>query len=152
MTHITEDELLAYALEALTCDEERGRIAVHLGSCSECRLLLEKIEREIEILGGVEPIVSSGALTRPGIPRRAQSPDLPVRQTASYAIFRAAALIAIGILVGLSVSTKIPHEPEFLSSSYVTLSPPNDSLTPYTASDGTGVPAHYYEQLLEQKK
>ena len=88
----------------------------------------------------------------PGAPPTMWKPGLRSREAVAYAILRTAALIVVGVFVGLGASKRIHREPEFVSSSYVTLSPPADSLMPYAVSDATGIPAHYYEQVPKQEK
>jgi len=154
MTHFTEDEFLGYALRTLS-EEELCSIASHLEACSQCRLLFEKMEDEIEVLAGVKPDVSSlpPPLPRPSRRLDGHGPSLSsLRQAFSHSALRIAALIALGILVGFGVSKKMSREPEFFSPAYVTLSPPSDSLVPYTVSDGTSVSPVYYEQLREDRK
>lgn len=99
------------------------------------------------------PSRRSRALGVPGMrPHIRWTPTLRPGERVTYAILKTAALIVIGILVGVGASKRIPREPEFVSSSYVTLSPPADSLMPYAVSDATDIPAHYYEQLPGQAK
>lgn len=189
MTHNSEDELLGYALETVASDEERDKITSHLAECSECRLRLANIQKDIEIVAGVRPVTSPLLLpdprrrlfSMPGAPAlgkpasRQREPGTPgsrppipgrpglrphIRWTpiarpgerVAYAILKTAALIAIGIIVGLGASKRIPHEPEFVSPSYITMSPPTDSVASHSVSDATDIPAHYYEQLLGQTR
>jgi hypothetical protein len=161
MTHNTEDELLGFALEVLTSNVERNKVAAHLAECFECSLRLENVRRDIEIVGGVKPVTRAllvpsarpRALGIPGLrPHIRWAPTLRPGEGVTYAILKTAALIAIGVLLGLGASKRIPREPEFVSSSYVTLSPPTDSLTSYSISDATGIASQYYERLLEQRK
>jgi anti-sigma factor RsiW len=161
MTHNSEDELLGYALEAIASDEERASIAAHLAVCSECRMRLKNLRKDIEIIGGVGPrqrvlrIPSPRprALGIPGLrPHIRWTPTPRPREAVTHTILRTAALIVLGILVGFGASRGVHREPEFVSSAYVTLSPPTDSLTGYTVSDATDIPVHYYERLLEQRK
>ncbi|MCX5800135.1 MAG: hypothetical protein NTX17_01925 [Candidatus Eisenbacteria bacterium] len=139
MTHNSEDQLLGYALEVIAGDEERAGIAAHLAVCSECSTRLEALRKDIEIIGGARPRQ-----------RDLRIPSPRPREAVTYSILRTAALIVLGILVGFGASKRVHREPEFLSSSYITLSPPTDSIRTYTVSDATEIPAHYYEQLLEQ--
>jgi hypothetical protein len=141
MTHNSEDELLGYTLETIASDEERAGIAAHLAVCSECRMRLENLRKEMEIIGGVIPR-----------PRVLRIPSPRPREAVTYTILRTAALIVLGTLVGFGASKRVHREPEFVSSAYVTLSPPTDSLTAHAVSDATDIPVHYYEQLLEQRK
>jgi hypothetical protein len=141
MTHKTEDQLLAYALEVTASDEERDDITAHLEACSECRERLESLEKDIELIGAVRPR------------RQALSmPQSSPRQTVGLAILRAAALIVVGFLVGLGTSSWADREPVFLSPTYLVLSPPTDSLPSHTVSDATDIPVEYYEQILESKE
>jgi anti-sigma factor RsiW len=141
MTHSSEDELLGYALEVIASDKERAGIAAHLAMCSECRARLENLQKDIDIIGGVRP---RQRVLRMANPRP--------REATTYAILKSAALIILGIFVGLGASNWAHREPEFVSSAYVTLSSLTDSLTAYTVSDATDVSVHSYEQILEQRK
>jgi hypothetical protein len=141
MTHNSEDELLRYALEVIANEEERASMAAHLTVCSECRVRLEDLRKDIQIVGGVRPRR-----------RVLLIPNSRPREVVAYTILRTAALIILGSLVGFGASKGVHRELEFVSSGYVTLSPPTDSLTPYAVSDATDVPAHYYVRLLEQGK
>ena len=141
MTHISEDDLLRYALEVVASDEERTSVAAHLAVCSECRTRLEKLERDIEVIGSVRP--------RPGL---LHIPHQHSRQVSTYAILRAAALVVVGVLVGLGASNWVSREPVFVAPAYITLSAPTDSLTSYSVSDATDISVNYYKQLLEQQE
>jgi hypothetical protein len=141
MTHNSEDELLRYALEVIANEEERASTAAHLAVCSECRVRLEDLRKDIQIVGGVRPRR-----------RVLLIPNSRPREVLTYTILRTAALIILGSLIGFGASKGVHRELEFVSSGYVTLSPPTDSLTAYTVSDATDIPAHYYERLLEQGK
>ena len=160
MTHNTEDELLGFALETIASEEERVKIAAHLELCSECSAKLEKLRNDIAVLGSVRPAGGQMAphdkaplLPRGRSPWQVLARHNPLQsELANYAILRNVALVALGIFVGLGISKEINREPEFVSSAYVSLLPPGDSLKSYTASDATAVPANYYEQLLEKGK
>jgi hypothetical protein len=139
MTHRTEDELLAYALEVVDSDEERDAIAAHVAECPECRQRLEHLRQDIEVIGGVRP---RRQVLRTPYPRQ--------RLAVAHGIIRAAALVVLGFLVGLGASSWAGREPVFLSRAYVELSPPDESLTAYTVSDATDVPIEYYEDIAER--
>ena len=138
MTHRNEDELLAYALEAVESEEERAGIARHLEACSDCRARLESMRAEIDAIAGVRPSCRSAQLPSP-IPR----PSL------AAAILRAAALIAVGIVAGFGVGSKVPREPVVISPAYVETSPPAAGAEGSAVSDATAIPAAYYEQIVE---
>jgi len=141
MTHKSEDELLKYSLELVANDEERAAIAVHLATCSECQMSLDRLLRDLEIIGSARS--HQQALLMPH-PRR--------RSIAAQGLLRTAALVVLGVLVGFGASMRVHREPALISSSYIAPAPPVDSVTAPAASDATDVPAHYYEQILEQGK
>lgn len=136
--HINEDKLLQYALEVFSTDSERAGIAEHLAICSECSARLEELRKDIEVIGGIQP-------------RRQElrMPSPRPRHNFVYPIIRVAALFIFGILVGFGMSNWIYRQPTYISPSYLTLSPPPDSISTYVVSDATGVSKRYYEYILE---
>ena len=136
--HINEDKLLQFALEVSPTDAERAGIAEHLAICSECSARLEELRKDINVIGGIQP--------------RRQELRMPIPRpwhNVLYPIVRAAALFIFGIVVGFGVSNWILREPAYISPSYLTLSPPPDSIGTYAVSDATGISKGYYEYILE---
>ncbi len=136
--HINEDKLLQYALEVSPTDAERTAIAEHLAACSECSARLEELRKDIEVIGGIQP--RRQELRMPG-PRP--------RHNFVYPVIRAAALFIFGIVVGFGASHWIQRQPAYISPSYLTLSPPPDSIGTYVVSDATEISKRYYEYILE---
>jgi anti-sigma factor RsiW len=90
--HVTEDDLLKFALE--TCDDAEAReIREHLASCDTCRERLEALRSDIATIAGVRPEVE-----RISLPSRSRHPS-PWR-----AFVRMAAVLLIGFVGGLAVS------------------------------------------------
>ncbi|UCF77865.1 MAG: zf-HC2 domain-containing protein [Candidatus Eiseniibacteriota bacterium] len=142
MSHKSEDELLAYALEVIDDEEQRAGIEEHLDACPECRGQLESLKKDIELIGGLRPCRQPFNIPTPRL-----------RESIAYSVLRAAAFVAIGFLVGVGASTRTQQrEPVFLSASYVTLSPPAEELAAHAVSDATDISARYYEQVPEQSR
>jgi anti-sigma factor RsiW len=145
MTHKSEDELLAYALEVTATEEERGDIAAHLRACPECRARLESIRVDIGAIAAVRPR-SSSAATPAGGPSTVRTPEPRGYSSPVYMLLRAAALVAVGIVVGFGIGSRLDREPVFLSPSHIETAPPaveNGS----APSDATGLSASYYENI-----
>jgi hypothetical protein len=141
MTHIDENKLLAYALEISESDTEKADIAAHVSTCAECRARLENIQKDIDIISGVQPMR-----------RVLHLPSRPAQSNIMNTIIRSAALIIFGIFVGFGASKLIHHEPALVSPAYLTMSPPADSLTGYAITDATEIPARYYKNILDDRK
>jgi len=90
--HVTEDDLLKFALE--TCDDaEVQAISEHLASCDACRERLAYLCGDIAAIAGVRPEVKSIPL-----PFRSQRPS------AWKTVARMAAILLLGFVSGLAVS------------------------------------------------
>lgn len=139
MNHIDENKLLEYALELSPTESGRADIAEHLAECQDCAAKLERIRQDIGIIGSIQP-------REPDV----RMPRHRSRRTFVYATLRAAALITIGIITGLGMSSWIHVEHICVSPAYVTLSPPEASAGGYSASDATGLSDSYYEKLLRE--
>ena len=126
MTHLSEDELLAFALEADESPSRRADVAAHLDACAACRVLIATIERDLGILGGIEPAA------RP-VPVRTPRP----RRLVLRAFPEAAALLAAGFVLGFGLAGWTRQEATCISPAYFTPSPPADSLMLYAVSDAT---------------
>ena len=135
MTHIAEDNLLRYALDACDSDRESAEVAAHLEDCAECRARLATLNNDIAVIGGVRP--NRRALTLPN--RRSISRVMP-------ALLRAAALVVLGVVIGYSASHTLRQEPALVAPAYMTVSPPTDPPGRYAVSDATGIPTGYYER------
>lgn len=157
MTHVSEDQLLEYALEVTVTDEERASIATHIQSCPECKARLETIRADMEVLGSVRPgFRPSLGLPSPRKERAGQARlwarhPLLQRGTA-YAVLRATAFIVVGFVAGLGASSIAPREPLIVSSAYIEVSPPGETAASCAVSDATGVSEEYYEQVLGERR
>ncbi|MBN1505013.1 MAG: zf-HC2 domain-containing protein [Candidatus Eisenbacteria bacterium] len=150
MTHRTEDELLAYALEVVESEEERAAIATHLETCPECRGRLESIRADIEAIAGVRPSrLAAGILDRRPRVQVVRAGLGGVRGFPLRAWLRAAALIVIGLVVGFGVGSRVEREPVFISPAYMEASPPAVAASGAAVSDATAVTPGYYESILE---
>lgn len=137
MNHLSEDNLLRHALEAYESDDERQHITAHLETCDDCRTRLAVIEDDVGVIAGVRP------------QRRVLQLPAPRHSRINvYSLLRAAALVILGVALGYGLSNRTRSETVQITSAYVTLSPPADSLRRYAASDATEVPDHYYESLM----
>jgi len=149
MTHKNEDELLAFALEVVPTEKERAGIAKHLETCSECRAHLESIRKDIGVIAGVRPstAVLPALEGRPSV-SAARTGEGRAHRLPGYALLRAAALVAVGIVVGFGAGSRVSREPVFVSSAYVETSPTTAPSEGTAVSDATGVPDAYYEQIV----
>lgn len=125
MTHFSEDDLLAFALETDASPSKRAEVAAHLGACAACRALLATVERDLGILGGIEPRGRA-------VPMRARRlrPRVPH-------FLQAAALLGLGFVLGFGLAGWTRHEAACIAPAFFDPSPPADSLMLYAASDAT---------------
>lgn len=140
MDHISEDNLLAYALEVLDNEADRAEIEAHLKTCSNCRASLAGIHADINSISGIKGQFDGAEIY---FPRK--------KKSFGYALLKAAALIMLGFLGGLVVSGNLHHEPVSISASYLKLSPPADSALGFTACDATEINSEYYAKLIESE-
>jgi anti-sigma factor RsiW len=141
MNHIGEDELLKYVLEISAGEAEGAGIEAHLKACSACRTRLESLRKDLKIISGIRP---QGQTLSMRSPHR--------RHIALYSLLRAAALIILGIALGVSGSKLIQREPVCVSPAYLVLSPPADSIAGYAASDATQTGVRYYDRILDDRE
>ena len=107
MIHITEDDLLAYALDTLDDPGDAPRIAEHLRACAECENRLRQIRADLDVIAGIRPQALPLLMPRPA------TPVFSVRTLA-----RAAALILLGFAAGFATSRLAHHEPARVTPSY----------------------------------
>jgi anti-sigma factor RsiW len=153
MTHKNEDELLAFALDVVAAEKERAGIAAHLECCPECLARMESIRADIGTIAGVRPCSSAAAALekRPHASAARASARGP-HQFPGYALLRAAALVAVGVIVGFGAGSRAHREPVFVSPAYVEASAPAASTEASAVSDATDIPAEYYEQLVNKSE
>jgi hypothetical protein len=140
MNHIDEDRLLNYALEAYPNDEERAVISGHLMECSECRGSLVKLRNDIKVIGSIRPRE-----------RYIRLPGPIKRSPLKYSILKAAALIIIGILIGIGLSNFIYQSKPSVAPMRIKISPPGDSVGRYAVSDATDFVRHQFDLGLESR-
>ncbi len=138
MKHRDEDELLAFALDVVASEEERGGMAEHLEVCQECRARLEDIKADVGTIAGVRPTCSVS-----------QAPGSLPRTASANSILRAAALVAVGVIVGFGAASRFNREPVFVSPAYVETSSREVPAGASAASDATAIPDAYYDEIAD---
>ncbi len=133
MKHISEDNLLQYALETLSTAQEREEIETHLAECSDCRTALKKIQDDIHVISSVKPLMYN-----------MEVPKQKRRFVKRYAFLKVAALFLFGLFVGLGISGRTDQEIVFISPVYLYQSSPADSLFGYAIPDATQMSQSYY--------
>jgi len=110
--HPDHDTLLKYALQTLSAGEA-GKIRKHVGACRGCRARVERLEREIGLLGSIRPQLSAAI---PPLPRKSMPwPSVWLR---------AAAILVVGFLLGLSTAQFVQPRPVDVVEQYVVPQPP----------------------------
>jgi len=150
MTHSSEDELLAYALEVVANEEQRADTAAHLQICPECRGRLEGIRADIDAIAGVRACGST-ALEPEGSQSAIRELVRGQRRFPVYTLLRAAALIVVGVVVGFGAGSRIHREPVFISPAYTEGSVQAAPAESSAVSDATGIPAAYYEEMAKRR-
>lgn len=128
MTHISEDQLLKYALELLDDKADITEIETHLKECDECLLKYKKINTEIDIIGGLE--------IDKDIPMPVRASN---RKSKSFSLFRIAAILVIGFALGYTSAKFFQKESSTVTASRLEASIPPDSLLGQPVSDATTV-------------
>jgi len=121
MNHLSEDDLLAYALE--TC-ENPDRIEGHLHSCTGCNARLDSIRADIEIIAGVRPRTS-----------RPHAPVVSLPASRLMKIVHIAAVIVLSFAAGFATSRFWQHEPAHVTPATT------DWVTPASATDAAACDA-----------
>jgi len=107
--HVTEDDLLKFALE--TCnDAEAQAISEHLAACDVCRERLARMRDDIATIAGVRPEVERIAL-----PFHSQRPKV------WRAVVRMAAVLLIGFVSGLAASRWVCRCPATVVPQYASV-------------------------------
>ena len=133
MNHITEDNLLAYALETDNGDDHRD-IENHLQSCPQCRKRLAKVRSDIDKIAGIgTPPLDKPAVIPPG------------RQSDLRPLLRAAAVLVIGMAIGYSAALWTQSEPVTVRPQYMSPAAAHDSIAQYAISDVTGLAQRHYQ-------
>jgi len=128
MNHISEDKLLEYSLELIEDKQALDDIEKHIHGCSKCRERLSKIREDVDVIGGV----------------RVESESMPSFITRrgnrnSFVLFKVAAILIVGFLLGYSTSNWLSKESTSIVASQLRTSPPPDSIIGIAASDGTEI-------------
>ena len=127
MTHPDEDILLKFHLEIVK-ESERLTLMDHLDSCDRCRGRSRIIQREIEMIGSVDP-----ELLPPEI-------ELPVRKREHLSIgIRAAAILLFGLFVGYGYTHLVtPSEVRVIPSCH-TPSTPHQTLGEFSICESVNL-------------
>jgi len=128
MIHINDDKLLKYALETLADAQEKSKLEDHLVSCQECQARFEEIHRDLGIIAGLRP---------------ARTSESSWMHRWIRSLIRIAALLVVGIVLGIGASPLLTNKTQGVSPCYVILSSPADSISQYAVPDATEISADY---------
>ena len=106
-THLTEDELLAVALETGLSDSAAVQSPAHLVECRLCQERLRNLLPEVALLGSLSPEVKPIAAPN----RRRQKIQL-------LPLLRACAFIIFGIIIGMTTSKWRQEPPMCVTPAY----------------------------------
>jgi len=123
MKHPTEDILLASVLETLEPDEE-ATLQEHIAQCETCRLQMNQLEQETDLIGSLEP-----EMTRTFYPLPAR------RSTARFTWVKVAALVTVGFLAGYGAAHSFESGRDDILEPYLDARAPDSSLTLFTACE-----------------
>jgi hypothetical protein len=124
MTHLSEDQLLALALDIASPEEKQGRRS-HLASCASCSDQLRLIERDIEVISSLTPDLHV-------IP----SPQRK-RTTQFASVLRAAATLLVGVAIGSIATARLMTEPPPVRASNLIRSATQEALHHWPTPDAT---------------
>ncbi len=130
MKHISDDDLLKYELELIDAQTTLNDLKCHLENCIECKTRLDRIRRAISSIGGIRAIGHS-----------IDMPHAKHKPRQSYDLFKVAAVLIIGFILGYGASNWIHEECVIVTPSQFSPAPPVDSLLGLAASDATDI--HY---------
>ncbi|MBL1213634.1 MAG: hypothetical protein D8M61_09840 [Ignavibacteriae bacterium] len=119
MKHIVEDTLLKYQLELLE-GEELVNVKNHLTLCETCRLKLDKIKSELELISSYDPEVEDVHIP---IAKKRRSSTLWLRR---------AAVLLVGFVSGYSTSLYLQPDQVVVVSQYLNTNKTNISFDDYT--------------------
>ena len=128
MNHIDEDLLMKYALQLLE-KQEAAALTEHLSECSDCRVRLDGVRQEIELIGSLEPKIEFPPIPLP----KARGIRIPVW-------LRAAALLFAGFMIGYGASLFSEDQVVIVVPHRVSASPylqENPDVTHYESVDMT---------------
>ena len=135
MNHIDDDVLMKMALQLL----EEGEEAVlhkHLFVCNDCRVRLERIQQDIELVGSLEPRIE-----RPFIP-------LPrARGLRITAWLRVAALLFAGFVIGYGVSLLSDDQVICIVSHRVYSSRPQQAYPNFRYCESVDMVSEFYPEV-----
>jgi hypothetical protein len=132
MNHIDEDRLLKYALEIIDNSDQLTEIESHLKECAACSRRLKAIQEEIAVMSGVQ--IRAGTLP---------IPEVKQKHRFAYTLFKAAAILIFGFVLGYGTSSWTQREETKVLPSCLQPSPPADSLIGYAATDATLIDREY---------
>ncbi|MEW5924533.1 MAG: hypothetical protein AB1746_11155 [Candidatus Zixiibacteriota bacterium] len=128
MMHIDEDKLLQFALGIHDDALETEKIKLHLADCIECRTALVKIKDELDFMGSIRGDMPAHPI-----------PLLHPRRRLFSALLRTAAMLAIGIFVGLGIARMEQAEPIYVIPAYIVPSPSTYSQSGHVVQEATYV-------------
>ena len=123
ISHPNEDQLLKLVLELLDADEIR-QIKEHLSECEPCRQRLEELRHQTEMIGSIEPEID-----------REYYPLPVIKRFRTVTLFKAAALIIFGFLVGYGDSQFSQTEPVNVVPQRIQVTSDEGSVTDFTVCE-----------------
>jgi anti-sigma factor RsiW len=140
MEHPTDDSLLKSVLQLLD-EQEESDLKHHLAQCAECRARFERLQRETDIIGSIEP--ETGQQTFP----------LPRVKNITYITFlKAAALLVIGFMAGYGTSHLSSPECINVVGHQLTTSAPSESISRYAVCESVDMAVNFDLQSMPQHK
>jgi hypothetical protein len=120
MNHIDDDILMKIALGLLE-QGEAASLHEHLHECDDCRTRLACIRRDMELIGSLEPKIDSPIIPLP----RARCLRIAV-------LFKAAALLLVGFVVGYGASRLSDDHIVSIVPHRMYVSPPRHAYTDFS--------------------
>ncbi len=131
MKHPDDDNLLKSVLQLLD-EHEESELKNHLLQCDDCRARFERLRRETDIIGSIEPEIEK------------QIYPLPRATRITYVTFlKAAALLLIGFMAGYGTSYLSPPECINVVGYQLKTSAPPESLTRYAACESVDMAVNF---------
>ena len=123
MKHPDDDKLLKSVLQLLD-EHEESELKNHLLQCDDCRARFERLRRETDVIGSIEPEINK------------QIFPLPHARNITYVtLLKVAALLLIGFMAGYGTSHLTSPECINVVGHQLKTSSPPESLTRYAACE-----------------
>jgi hypothetical protein len=116
MKHPNEDTLLKSVLALLSADEE-GELRSHLSQCTDCSRFFQRLSREVEKIGCIEPTIATNLFP---LPRK--------RRNTAITWLKIASLLVLGFGAGHTVSRFTQPEQIHIVPHYLEIHGPEVSL------------------------